>query len=259
MAAHTEPALLCLWERRTFYLGPLTEPLQLSQSAATLVVSLGAALDFECDGQRVTSRSALLPSGVELRMEPHGQTVAVCYLDAFGEDFSRLSTLFESRQKGLLSHARNEEFLIARLRGLQQNCPDSAAAAELLEQLINPLHLTQSPHRTDPRIVRTVELIKCDVSSNLTAEFLAQQAGLSVPRLTQLFRESLGIPMRRYRQWHRLFVAAKLFAKGMSLTSASIEAGFADSSHFCNTFRSIIGMKPTAIFGNPGHIRLFTD
>ena len=224
MAAHTEPALLCLWERRTFYLGPLTEPLQLSQSAATLVVSLGAALDFECDGQRVTSRSALLPSGVELRMEPHGQTVAVCYLDAFGEDFSRLSTLFESRQKGLLSHARNEEFLIARLRGLQQNCPDSAAAAELLEQLINPLHLTQSPHRTDP-----------------------------------LFRESLGIPMRRYRQWHRLFVAAKLVAKGMSLTSASIEAGFADSSHFCNTFRSIIGMKPTAIFGNPGHIRLFTD
>lgn len=259
MAAHTEPALLCLWEKRTFYLGPLTEPLQLSQSAATLVVSLGASLDFEYNGQRVSSRSALLPSGVELRMEPHGQTVAVCYLDAFGEDFSRLSPLFERQHNGLLSGAGNEDYLISQLRALHQDCPDSAAVAELLEALINPLRLSQSPHRTDPRIVRTVELIKSDVSSNLTAEYLAQQAGLSVPRLTQLFRETLGIPMRRYRQWHRLFVAAQLVAKGMSLTSASLEAGFADSSHFCNTFRSIIGMKPTAIFGNPGHIRLFTD
>lgn len=259
MSAHTEPALLCLWARRTFYLGPLPEPLQLSQSAATLVVSLGSPLDFECDGQRFVSRSALLPSGVELQMEPHGQTVAVCYLDAFGEDYSRLSPLFERQHNGLLSRAGNEDYLIARLRELRQNCSGAAAVAELLEQLINPLRLTESQHRTDPRIVRTVELIKSDVSSNLTAEFLADQAGLSVPRLTQLFRETLGIPMRRYRQWHRLFVAAQLVAKGMSLTSASIEAGFADSSHFCNTFRSIIGMKPTAIFGNPGHIRLFTD
>jgi AraC-like DNA-binding protein len=259
MSAHTEPALLCLWERRTFYLGPLLEPLQLSQSAATLVVSLGSPLDFECNGQRLVSHSALLPAGVRLHLEPHGQTVAVCYLDPFGEDFSRLSEHFERGQNGLLSNARNEELLISRLRSLQQNCSGPEQAAEVLEQLINPLQLAQSEYQTDPRIVRTVELIKSDVSSNLTAEYLAQQAGISVPRLTQLFRENLGIPMRRYRQWHRLFVAAKLVAKGMSLTSASIEAGFTDSSHFCNTFRTIIGMKPTAIFGNPQQIRLFTD
>lgn len=259
MPANTEPALLCLWERRTFYLGPLLEPLQLSQSAATLVVSLGTPLDFESNGRHFVSRSALLPSGVRLHLEPHGQVVAVCYLDPFGEDFSRLSPLFENRENGLFSNACNEDLLISRLRSLQQHCSGPEQAAEVLEQLINPLQLAQTEHRTDPRIVRTVELIKSDVSSNLTAEFLAQQAGLSVPRLSQLFRETLGIPLRRYRQWHRLFVAAKLAANGMSLTSASIEAGFADSSHFCNTFRTIIGMKPTAIFGNPGHIRLFTD
>ena len=251
------PALLYLWERRTFYLGPLLEPMKLDQSAATLVVSLGCALDFICAGQSFSSRSALLPPGISLTLLPHEQTVAVCYLDPFGEDFCWLSAQFQQQRGAIFSDVCEEGELIAQLTDLHRTtaAPDQVAA--YLQRLISPSDEPTQPRVIDPRIISTVALIKADVSSNLTAEYLAQQVGLSVPRLTQLFRETVGIPMRRYRQWHRLYVSTTRVAQGMSLTAASLEAGFADSAHFCNTFRSIIGMKPSKLLSQPERVRLF--
>ena len=102
-----------------------------------------------------------------------------------------------------------------------------------------------------------MQLIKADVACNQSIEFLAEQVGLSVPRLTQLFRQKIGIPIRRYRQWHRLFVTSVGVARGMNLTDAAMAAGFTDSAHFSHTFRSIIGMSPSAALAQPRGIRLF--
>jgi AraC-like DNA-binding protein len=85
---------------------------------------------------------------------------------------------------------------------------------------------------------------------------LAAQVGLSEPRLLQLFKETLGVPIRRYRQWHRLFVTAVGVTHGLSLTAAALEAGFTDSAHFSHTFRSILGTTPSAMFSPRGNIRL---
>ena len=257
MTGNDVPALLYLWDRRTFYLGPLTEPLQLSQAAATLAVSLSGVLQFSYDGSCFSAQSVLLPAGINLRIETSGQTLAVCYLDPFGEDFEWLKTRFSDCRGELLLGMADEQSRIDELQDLQQREASPTEVAAYLERLIVPAEASLSPLTIDPRIVSTVALIKADVSSNLTAEYLAQQAGLSVPRLTQLFRETLGIPMRRYRQWHRLYVTTVRVANGMSLTNASLEAGFADSAHFCNTFRSIIGMKPSELLRHPDRVRLF--
>ena len=68
---------------------------------------------------------------------------------------------------------------------------------------------------------------------------------------------ALGVPIRRYRQWHRLFVTAVGVTQGLSLTTAALEAGFTDSAHFSRTFRSILGMPPSAMLNPRGRMRMF--
>lgn len=256
MPDESVPSLIYLWDRRTFFLGRLKARLRMSQAAATLMVSLVGPLHFSCAGQRVMAASALLPAGIDLEIHDDTELIAVCYLDPFGEDFQRLRERFSLSATPLLVNYAEESKLQEQLRELHLNQATPEQAAIFLEQVIGQARLP-TEHRIDPRIVRTVALIKADVSSNLSAEYLAEQAGLSVPRLTQLFRETLGISMRRYRQWHRLFVTTCGVARGLSLTDAAIEAGFTDSAHFSHTFRSIIGMKPSEMLRQAGNIRLY--
>src|SRR5690606_22290961 len=101
-----------------------------------------------------------------------------------------------------------EDSCIACLDDLHRRTAAPTEVYDWLERLINPCHEMPTGFVSDPRIVRAIELIKTDVSCNQSIEFLAEQVGLSVPRLTQLFRQKIGVPIRRYRQWHRLFVTS---------------------------------------------------
>ena len=44
----------------------------------------------------------------------------------------------------------------------------------------------------------------------------------------------------------------------MSLTDASIQAGFSDSSHFNHTFRSMLGMKPSFVLKRSEQIKILS-
>lgn len=256
MAAHELPSLLYLWDRRTCFLGRLQGNLCLSQAAATLVVGLDQPLQLVQGRHRYSSHSALLPAGIELEIRELEGRVGVCYLDPFNEDFRRLGERFQLTDSALRVQFDQQPQLIDALSLLHEQQAEPEAVAAYLDQLIGttPLPGARPP---DPRILQAVALIKGDVGSNLSADYLARQVGLSVPRLTQLFRETLGISMRRYRQWHRLFVTTCAVARGQTLTHAALEAGFTDSAHFSHTFRSIIGLKPSEMLRQAGGVRLF--
>lgn len=257
MPAIDAPVLLYLWDKRTFYLSAFSEPLQLSQAAAMLLISLDDELLLHSQGTSLYGRSILLPPGLELIVDSRGSRVAICYLDVFGEDFALLAPRMARQEAGLLHGLDEEALWISRFDALHRSSAGPEAIWDWLERLINPERLVPPGFTCDPRIVRAVELIKADVSCNQSIDYLAERVGLSVPRLTQLFRQKIGIPIRRYRQWHRLFVTCVGVARGMNLTDAAVAAGFTDSAHFSHTFRSIIGMAPTTVLAQPRGIRLF--
>ncbi|MEK1907084.1 MAG: helix-turn-helix domain-containing protein [Pseudomonas sp.] len=251
------PVLLYLWDKRTFHLSQFHEPLQLSQAAAMLLVSLDSPLRLECQASQVTCHSALLPAGLELSVDCRDSRVAICYLDVFGEDFALLAPRMAASEAGVLHGLDCEAACIKRFDQLHRISAAPEQIYAWMEELINPQQCVPSGFALDSRIVHAIELIKADVSCNQSIDYLARQVGLSVPRLTQLFRQKIGIPIRRYRQWHRLFVTSVGVARGMSLTEAAVAAGFTDSAHFSHTFRTIIGMTPSAVLAHPHGVRLF--
>src|SRR5690606_465066 len=110
------------------------------------------------------------------------------------------------------------------------------------------------------RVVRAVALIKAASDTNFSVERLAAELNISVPRLVQLFRQYVGVPIRRYRQWYRLHRAVINIAAGApSYTDAALAAGFADLAHFSNTFRHMLGISPSSFFSEPEKIRFILD
>ncbi|OFJ50920.1 AraC family transcriptional regulator [Mycolicibacterium grossiae] len=76
---------------------------------------------------------------------------------------------------------------------------------------------------------------------------LAAQLGLSASRLTHLFTEQVGIPLRRYVLWSRLRAAITRVQAGDDLTGAAHGAGFADSAHLTRTTREMFGLAPSVL------------
>jgi AraC-like DNA-binding protein len=255
MTHANDAALLYLWDKRTLFLGSLSEFMDLSQAATTLVIGLDQAFVLESAGERVSCRSALLPVGSRVGLQAGNNRLVVWYLDPFGQDFALLRGRMAAQQGGLYVQLEHESQWIEQHLALLAPDATPAQAYSLIEQLVGSADAA-TPFKLDARIMTVVELIKRDVADNLSAQYLAAQVGLSEPRLLQLFKETLGVPIRRYRQWHRLFVTAVGVTRGLSLTAAALEAGFTDSAHFSHTFRSILGTTPTAMFSPRGNIRL---
>jgi transcriptional regulator GlxA family with amidase domain len=148
-------------------------------------------------------------------------------------------------QDGVYAGFHGEHSLQRWLKALYNAPMQAEAAFDALESGINPG--AQPYPETDPRVARVVERIQSEIGRNVSVEELANSVNLSVSRLVELFRAQVGVPVRRYRQWHRLFVTFTGVERGASLTEAAIAAGFADSAHFSHTFRMTLGMKPSDI------------
>ncbi|WP_454196559.1 helix-turn-helix domain-containing protein [Nocardia sp. Marseille-Q1738] len=89
-----------------------------------------------------------------------------------------------------------------------------------------------------PALVRTGSVRGADV---------ARQLGVPAPRLTQLFSEQMGIPLRRYILWLRLHIARTRTLAGDDLTMAAQAAGFSDGADLTRTCRRTFGLPPSAL------------
>lgn len=239
--------LLYLWPRRTLFVGRLSQPIEFCQAAASLVVGVDGPVRLSLPGSSSAwhEHSLMIAPGTRVRIDTCGQLVAACYLDALGRDFRLLSQRMARHEAGVYSGLAGEQPLRQWLSALHSSPLTVAEAYERLESLINPESLAYPT--TEPRVARVVELIQSDVANNVSVEELARSVNLSVSRLVELFRAEVGVPVRRYRQWHRLFVTFAGIERGASLTESAIAAGFADSAHFSHTFRMTLGMTPSDI------------
>ena len=121
------------------------------------------------------------------------------------------------------------------------NDPTVENAVKVYTSFINSLELTDTNIQKDSRIMEAVRYIRnLDVKKASTKE-IAEHVGLSEGRLTHLFKEQVGIPIRRYLIWRRINDAIYALLKGKSLTYAAHEAEFADYAHLSRNFSNMFG------------------
>lgn len=98
----------------------------------------------------------------------------------------------------------------------------------------------------DAALLRLPSLVD---EGTIDVTMLADEVGISVSRLTHVFSDEIGVPIRSYARWMRLVTAVEHLARGRSITEAAHDAGFADAPHFTRTFRSMFGLSPSEAVG----------
>ncbi len=112
----------------------------------------------------------------------------------------------------------------------------------------------------DQRVLETVDFIKMNLETRFSGQSLAQRVGLSESRMQHLFKENVGIPVRRYILWARLKAVILYSVNGFSLTDAAHSAGFSDSAHFSRTFKATFGIKASTLLNSSNQLNtIFCD
>jgi AraC-like DNA-binding protein len=148
-----------------------------------------------------------------------------------------------------LAHRR----LVARLlrsEASPRELGDEEAALALAAAL--PFARPPGPTRATPARARLVararELIAAAPTERLRLDALARAVGCSPFHLCRAFRDATGTTLRRHQARLRVRAALDRLATDGSadLTALALELGFADHSHFTNTFRAETGLTPSA-------------
>lgn len=234
---------------RGVYVGRLERQFKRNSVPSTLLVSLEDELEMidPIRRARVKAKSFLIPAGTDLELDTHGANVALFFLDGTGNDLSRLSGLMHTSlpmgNQHCFAGIKGESDVIEFANYLRNQRPSLETADQMVNEWMN--HPSRVRPEPDPRIVRAVQLIKNHHDQNISVEWIGRQVGLSVPRLSQLFKEVVGTPIRRFRLWHRVFVTAAKLKEGVGLTDAALAAGFADYAQFSRTYRQLAGGNPS--------------
>jgi len=156
---------------------------------------------------------------------------------------AHLSHRAQSR-KSIVGQIRAKKFL----RDYLDNGCDGPEATELCQDFVRELARSNLPRLPlDSRVACALEYFQTDPTHRFTAAEISSEVALSPSRFAHLFREQLGLPVRRYLLELRLRRALLQVADGNSLTTSAHSAGFADSAHLSRTFRRMTGIAPSSL------------
>ncbi len=143
---------------------------------------------------------------------------------------------------------RLDQDTVEKIRAIFADLDAAMAANEpnVCHQMVNAISVGDTMP-IDSRVAQSIEWIRASRDEGISVQEIASGVELSESRFSHLFTENVRIPVRRYLLWLRLRDAMHLLAQGRSLTETAHEAGFSDSAHLARTFRSLLGIAPSAL------------
>ena len=113
---------------------------------------------------------------------------------------------------------------------------------EFMIQLYKFLGVKEQAKIYDDRVkdlLYEIERCNCDIHS--IASF-ADKVALSPSRLSHLFKEQMGMPLKSYIQFHQMQTAFLALLNGKNITEAAMLSGFDSPSHFATVTKKMMGM-----------------
>lgn len=245
---------LFIWPGRALYLGRAAATAVHAHHAVQVCIALDGRFRLRRGSNapwRAYELALILPDRSH-QLDADGASLALLYVDPEAHDGRLLASVSGG------SFALPRKPIVPALRARLASCADLTCAPEAAADCADALLHVISPAETappaqalrkkpDPRIGRLIQRVRDSPEPRLNAADAAALVGLSPNRLQHLFRESTGVPFRRYLLWLRLVTAVESISRGQSLTTVAHAAGFADSAHLSRTFHRMFGIAPSAL------------
>jgi len=242
------PGQVYFWQDKVLYVGPgLAAGIHAHHAVQVCLPLSGPVRLRSSPGTRWHSYDgAVIPSDVPHESDTPVTLLVTLWLDA---DTPEARRLVEPGGHGIRAiQASKLRVLIPYLRAWWADRDDGRLAASLLDQVIRVLAPSARPKGPlDLRVAHARQVLHSAPMRRLKLADLAVAVSLSPSRLAHLFRAELGVPVRRYLLWLRLWDALREMARGATTTEAAYAAGFADAPHLDRTFRRMLGFTPSAL------------
>jgi len=241
---------LYLWPHRILYLGLSPENALHRHHAAQFCVSLDAALKIPQPeaGEALEVSGLFIPPDHPHRIDAGNARILALYLEPESDEYQPLiQPLWTGVANALLPLTVSTEGLTG-LRSLFEKGGNADTAWSTCQTALGLGSSAARPAERDPRIEEVIGIIRSEPSRSHSVERLADAVHLSPSRLIHLFREQVGVPIRRFTVWSRIRQVIHLAVDGATLTEAAHGAGFSDAAHMSNTFRQMFGFAPSALF-----------
>lgn len=128
---------------------------------------------------------------------------------------------------------------------LGERIKEENVTQEMVEQIFAICHLTgDMSDRLDPRVAQLVKILREE--ETITAEIVENAisvTGLSKSRFLHLFKQEIGVSLKKYLQCLKFFKTWRYLAEGENITDACLHAGFNDSAHYSNFMKQCYGMS----------------
>ncbi|WP_299622157.1 AraC family transcriptional regulator [uncultured Tenacibaculum sp.] len=105
---------------------------------------------------------------------------------------------------------------------------------------------------TDKRIIESIKFIEeNELEYKNLISGLTSKVFLSDSRLSHLFKEHIGISIKKYLVWNKLRQAINLYLNdNTNLTEVSLQSGFFDQAHMTNSFKNVLGVSPSKAYNS---------
>ncbi|PJZ54922.1 helix-turn-helix transcriptional regulator [Leptospira adleri] len=218
--------------------------------AATLAVTLEKNICIETEQGRQEYRAALVGPNTYHRTISPGVEMIALLIDPETYEYGSISDFVKTGEVKRLEIAAFIP-LMERLRDLYNGILNNEEAWDLhLDLLQSVFPFRRLEKNIDDRIRKIAYKIRTELPDSIRMKEIGKDFSISEDRLIRLFKENLGIPLRRYLLWVRILSTVKLLKEGKNLTEAAHAAGFSDSAHFTRTFKENFGFVPSLFFGH---------
>ncbi|MCE2988911.1 MAG: helix-turn-helix domain-containing protein [Burkholderiales bacterium] len=238
---------LYVWPDRFLYLGPSTATSMHRNHAATWLVAEKGALRVTLgSGAQIENEVVFVPSETDFRTDVANTLIAALYWEPESASFLRATSGLDTGQ------ARGFRCDRARANQLSKLYMVDTSLDEADRLLAGVFGLASFASEREPvndiRVLQALAFLRADPTAYESIENLAARVHLSASRFAHVFKEQVGVPVRRYVLWLKMRAALDAALAGQSLTASAITAGFADSAHLSRTVRSLLGVAPEFLF-----------
>lgn len=227
---------LFLWPDHWQVLGQLMPNRLHRHISASLLIGVDGPFRLCVDGIWRETRAAIVAPDVSQALDPGHTRLWGVQLDPDSVYWRSLKSLTAGEASADLS-----------LSGL--NLPDSGehSCDAMAQSLANVIAQSgHGPVELDDRIAAVCRLLREELPERLELTSLAQEVGLSSSRLTHLFRQETGVPLRRFLLHLKMNRALAFWEPGKSVSRLATEAGFYDQPHLVRTARDMFDALPSA-------------
>jgi AraC-like DNA-binding protein len=236
-----------VWDEQAIFLGQAADASLHESPAIKVCVALDGSFGLRIreDDTFTNYKSAIIAPGAAHAIDGRHNRMVMLLLAPETELAQPLAPIFSQNAITRLG-ADAVEKLRLQFADFESRIAAKAQVEDTCSQMVAAIGSTSSVP-IDSRVAQSIDWIRSSRDRGVSVQEIASDVELSESRFSHLFTENVRVPVRRYLLWLRLRDAMHLLAQGKSLTEIAHEAGFSDSAHLTRTFRSLLGIAPSAL------------